>query len=89
MNFENAYENNELINEVEELEEKNDFPPELDGADEKTEDYPPSFGNLGETVEHRAARHELETDIKEGREIAAQNSLKRLEKIEAEEAKNK
>ena len=89
MDFENAYENYEMTNEIEEPQEANEFPPTFEGEAENEDDFPPSPVTLGESVEHRAARSELERDLKEGREIAAENSLKRLKKIEAEEAAKK
>ncbi len=80
MDFEMNYENMENIEETE---------PIIEDVKE-ADDFPPKFSAVkGETVEHRAARHELESDIARGLEIAAENSLARLEKIEAEEAKKK
>ncbi len=55
----------------------------------KADDFPPKIVTKGETVEHRAARSELERDIAAGREIAAENSLRRLAEIEAREAAKK
>ncbi len=86
MDFENANENFQVINEIEEQIETNDFPPKFEDDAENNEEFPPSFGTLGESVEHSAARHELETNIANGHEIAAENSLKKLAKIEAKEA---
>lgn len=73
--MENTQENMEKMNEIAEFDE--------------TKDFPPKIVTKGETVEHRAARSELERDIAAGREIAAENSLRRLAKIEAEEAAKK
>lgn len=89
MDFENVYEKFETTNEIEELNEKNEIPPKFENEAENEKDFPPLLGSFGETVEHRTAKSELERDIKAGREIAAENSLKRLEKIEAEEAAKK
>ena len=66
-----------------------DFPPSLENKEDESEEYPPSFGRIGESVEHRAKRHELETDMKNGNEIAVLNSYKELKKIEEKEAKAK
>ena len=78
MSIETNYEGMEDIEEINE----NHKPVE-------TEDFPPKIVTKGESVEHRAARHELERDIAAGREIAAENSRNRLAKIEAEEAAKK
>ena len=58
-------------------------------ANEGNFNFPPNFGKLGETVEHRVKRHELESNISRGLEIAAQNSLKDLKEIEEKEASKK
>ena len=103
MDFENVYENFETTDEFEEVKEMNDLMSEFGieaeevkemsdflSEQEKERDDHRSLVSFGESVEHRAARSELERDIAAGREIAAENSLKRLAKIEAEEAaKNK
>ena len=79
MNFENIYENDEITTEMPETAEIAE-PVEAD-------EFPPKMATKAESVEHRAARHELESDISRGLEIAAENSLARLRKIEAQEAK--
>lgn len=103
MDFENVYENFETTDEIEEVKDMNDLMSEFGveaedvkemsdflSESENAKDAPRSLVSFGESVEHRAARSELERDIANGREIAAENSLKRLAKIEAEEAaKNK
>lgn len=83
MDFEMNYE--DMENAQENVTELNEVTPP-----EKADDFPPKITTIkGESVEHRAARHELERDIAAGREIAAENSLERLAKIEAEEALKK
>jgi len=96
------FENLETTNEIEEVKDMNDLISEFGveaedmkkmndflSESENAKDAPRSSISFGESVEHRAARHELESDIAAGREIAAENSLKRLAKIEAEEAAKK
>lgn len=105
MDFENVYENFETTDKIEEVKDMNDLMSEFgveaedvkemsdflsEFENENEKDAHRSLVSFGESVEHRAARSELERDIAAGREIAAENSLKRLAKIEAEEAaKNK
>ncbi len=81
-----AIEKVEEIKEPEEIKEADDFPPDFSEKEEEEKEYPPSFGKVGETVEHRAKRHELESDIKRGLEIATENSLKELKELEKKEA---
>ena len=70
--------------EIPELEE---FCDELKAENQEEEyEYPPYFGKLGESVEHRAKRHELESNLRNGYEIAAENSYKELIEIEKKEA---
>lgn len=89
MNFE-IYENTqEDIEEVQDLEALNDFPPKFSDEGEDNTDFPPSFGKLGESFDHRIKRHELESDIEGGFEIAAKNSLKELEELEKKETEKK
>lgn len=77
------------------VEQAGDLPPAF-GRREGTEragDAPPKVERedegeltLGESVEHYCARHQLASDIKNGRRIAAENSAKKLANIEAKEA---
>ncbi len=84
MDFEMNYEELEEMEQAENINEvdENTEPKEAD-------DFPPKIVTKGESVEHRAARSELERDIAAGREIAAENSLRRLAEIEAREAAKK
>lgn len=64
-----------------------DFLEEINSkASEEEEELPPYLGRIGESVEHRVKRHELESDIKNGYETAAKNSYKELIEIEKREA---
>lgn len=76
-------------------EQAGDMPPAFGRREsaEKASDAPPKVEReengeltLGESVEHYCARHQLASDIKNGRRIAAENSLKKLANIEAKEA---
>ncbi len=75
-------------------EQAGDMPPAFGRREsaEKAGDAPPKVEReadgaltLGESVEHYCARHQLASDIKNGHRIAAENSLKKLAKIEAKE----
>ena len=87
--YENTQEDIKEVQEFENLNEANDFPPKFSGEGEGNTDFPPSFGKLGESFDHRIKRHELESDIEGGFEIAAKNSLKELEELEKKEAEKK
>lgn len=70
-----------------------DMPPAFGRREEQAGDAPPKVERdeggesvLGESVEHRSARHQLERDIKNGNSIAAKHTAEKLSKIEAREA---